>query len=53
MQFNLAAAQGDASAVKARKEIEEHMTAAQIAKAEKLARDWKPSSHRLDVAHGA
>jgi len=42
MWFNLAAAQGDQDAAKARDQVASRMTAAQIAEAQKLAREWKP-----------
>ncbi|MCP4274797.1 MAG: hypothetical protein GY779_00375 [Gammaproteobacteria bacterium] len=40
--FNLAAVSGDADAVSNRDDVAAKMTAAQIAKAQKLAREWKP-----------
>jgi uncharacterized protein len=43
MWLTLAAVGGDESAANERDEIESHMTAAQIAEAEKLAREWKPN----------
>jgi TPR repeat protein len=43
MWFNLAAAQGDKGAVLARDAIAQGMTPAQIAEAQKLAREWKPT----------
>jgi TPR repeat protein len=43
MWFNLASAQGDQSAVKNRDLVEKDMTPAQIAEAQKLAREWKPT----------
>ena len=42
MWFDLAAAQGDADAVKARDFTSARMTSNQIAEAQRLARDWKP-----------
>jgi TPR repeat protein len=42
MWFNLAASQGDKDGAKNRDEIERRMTPAQIAEAQKLARQWKP-----------
>jgi len=42
MWFNLSAAQGDANSIKARDAISVLMTPAQIAEAQKLAREWKP-----------
>jgi len=43
MWFNLAAAKGNETAAKARDSTAELMTPAQIAEAQKLAREWKPS----------
>jgi TPR repeat protein len=43
MWFNLAAAGGHKNAVKARDMTAARMTAAQIAEAQKLAREWKPA----------
>ncbi len=40
--FNLAAAQGQEQAKKNRDIVAEKMTPAQIAEAQRLARDWKP-----------
>ena len=42
MWCNLAAAQGDESAIKCRDLFAESMTSAQIAEAQRLAREWKP-----------
>jgi hypothetical protein len=42
MWFNLAAAKGDADAIKNRDRVSTMMTPAQIAEAQKLAREWKP-----------
>lgn len=42
MWFNLAGAQGDKDAVKSRDLMAAKMTPAQIAEAQKLAREWKP-----------
>ena len=42
MWANLAAAQGDKKAEKLRKQLAKLMTPAQIAKAQRLAREWKP-----------
>ena len=42
MWYNLAAAQGQKKARKWRDNLAEKMTPAQIAEAEKLAREWKP-----------
>jgi TPR repeat protein len=44
MWFNLAAVGGDKEAAKTRDMLAAHMTPAQIAEAQKLARDWKPTS---------
>jgi TPR repeat protein len=42
MWFNLSAANGNANAVKGRDIVAAKMTPAQIAEAQKLAREWKP-----------
>ena len=42
MLRNLAAAQGDEIAKKAREALEKLMKPAQIAEAQKLSREWKP-----------
>jgi uncharacterized protein len=42
MWFNLAAASGDKTAAEARDMVAAQMTPAQIAEAQKLAREWKP-----------
>lgn len=42
MWFNLAAANGNANAAKNRDIVAAKMTPAQIAEAQKLAREWKP-----------
>ncbi len=42
MWFNLAGAQGDKQAVKNRDLAAKQMTPAQVAEAQKLAREWKP-----------
>jgi TPR repeat protein len=42
MWFNLAAASGNKNAAEARDEVAAKMTPAQIAEAQKLAREWKP-----------
>jgi len=42
MWANLAAAQGDKKAEKLRKQLAKLMTPAQIAEAQRLAREWKP-----------
>lgn len=42
MWFSLAAAQGEPLATKGRDAVEHKMTAAQIAKARKLASQWRP-----------
>jgi TPR repeat protein len=46
MWFNLAAVGGDKEAVKARGLVTAKMTPAQIAEAQKLAREWKPKTER-------
>jgi TPR repeat protein len=46
MWFNLAAVQDSSRAVWWRDMVAERMTAAQIAEAQKLAREWKPKSER-------
>lgn len=43
MWFNLSAAQGVESAADMRKNLERRMTPAQIAEAQKMAREWKPT----------
>jgi hypothetical protein len=47
MWFNLSAAGGDQDAVKSRDEVAQRMTPAQIAEAQKLAREWKPTKQSL------
>jgi hypothetical protein len=42
--FNLAAARGNKDAVKGRDMVAAKMTPAQLAEAQKLAREWKPTS---------
>ena len=42
MWYSLAAAQGDQRAAEARDALAKQMTSAQIAEAQKLAREWKP-----------
>jgi uncharacterized protein len=44
MWLNLAAAQGDGDASKERDHLAQYMTPDQIAEAQRLAREWKPSS---------
>ena len=46
MWFNLSAAQGNQDAATSRKNVTPLMTPAQIAEAQKLARDWKPKPER-------
>jgi len=46
MWYNLAAAHGDISAAEQRQRIATLMTPAQIAEAQKLAREWKPKPER-------
>jgi uncharacterized protein len=43
MWFNLAAASGNKNAVKARNIVAAELTPAQVAEAQKLAREWKPT----------
>ena len=45
MWFNLAAAQGNAFAEMFLKDTADKMTPAQIAEAQKLAREWRPNMH--------
>ena len=47
--FNLAAAQGDELARTNRDNIEKQMTKAQIAKAQKLIREWKPQNNAVNT----
>ena len=42
MWFNLSATNGEKIAVESRNAVAEQMTPAQIAEAQKLAREWKP-----------
>jgi TPR repeat protein len=42
MWFNLSAAQGEQDAAEHRDKVAQRMTPAQIAEAQKLAREWKP-----------
>jgi hypothetical protein len=42
MWFSLSAAQGDKDGAKGRDMVARKMTPAQIAEAQKLAREWKP-----------
>jgi hypothetical protein len=42
MWFNLSAAQGNANAAENRNNVAARMTPAQIAEAQRLARDWTP-----------
>ena len=46
MWYNLAAAQNEENAAGARDELAQKMTSAQIAEAQKLAREWKPTKQR-------
>jgi TPR repeat protein len=46
MWFTLSAAQGYQNGIKNRDKIAERMTPAQIAEAQKLAREWKPTTQR-------
>ena len=45
MWFNLAASQGDPSATKGRDGIVRMLTPEQLAGAQKLAREWRPTRH--------
>jgi uncharacterized protein len=52
MWFNLSAARGNIqNAVKVRDEVAKHMTPAQIAEAQKLAREWKPTKRKWRYHH--
>jgi hypothetical protein len=42
MWYNLSAAQGEQRAAEARDALAKQMTPAQIAEAQRLAREWKP-----------
>ena len=44
MWYNLAGASGDAEGAKNRDLIAQKMTPAQVAEAQRLAREWKPKS---------
>jgi len=44
MWFNLSAAQGEKEAVEGREAVAQKMTPAQIAEAQKLGREWKPTA---------
>jgi uncharacterized protein len=46
MWFNLSAAQGEQDAAKSRDAVELRMTPAQIAEAQKLSREWKPTKQQ-------
>jgi len=46
MWFNLSAAQGDRSAVEGRDIVAKQMTPDQLAEAQRLAREWKPTTAR-------
>ncbi len=45
MWLNLAAEQGDQDAVQAKDSIAQLMTPAQIAEAQRLAREWRPTAY--------
>jgi TPR repeat protein len=47
MWYNLAAAQGSVGAADSRERVEKAMTPAQVAEAQKLAREWKPKRDRV------
>ena len=49
MWFSLSAAQGEQRAVRTLEMAERLMTPAQIAEAQKLARDWKPATQPLSL----
>ena len=46
MWYNLAAAQRSVGAAYSRERVEKAMTPAQVAEAQKLAREWKPKPER-------
>jgi TPR repeat protein len=46
MWLNLAADRGDAKAVETRNLVARQMTPAQVAEAQKLSREWKPTINR-------
>jgi hypothetical protein len=46
MWLSLVAARGDQDAISNRNRVARKMTMAQIAEAQKLAREWKPKSER-------
>ena len=50
MWFNLAAGQGTERAVRAGELIAKDLTPAQIAQAQELARDWKPTKQPITLA---
>ena len=52
MWFYLSAAQGNQNAVKSRDIFTGHMTPAQITEAQKLAREWKPTTQSLGAQGG-
>jgi hypothetical protein len=43
MWLNLAAAQGDATGAERREELNNRMTREQVARAQDLAREWRPT----------
>jgi TPR repeat protein len=51
MWFNLAAAQSVQTAAEGRDRVAKRMTPAQIAEAQKLAREWQPTTHVSPVAN--
>jgi TPR repeat protein len=51
--FNLAAMQGNADAIRLRREIAAEMTEAEIAAAQRAARDWMKISERPEVSAAA
>ena len=52
MWFNLAAAKGNAEAVRLRREIANQMSDAEVAAAQRAARDWLALRKRETAAHG-
>jgi TPR repeat protein/uncharacterized protein YecT (DUF1311 family) len=53
MWFNLSAVQGNEEAIKYRDEVAEEMTRAQIAQAQRLAREWRPKTADASPAASA
>jgi len=46
MWYNLSAAQGETRSAEARDALAQRMTPAQIAEAQQLAREWKPTKNK-------